>query len=116
MIELHDSRIGIPAEAARARLMSGWLVVPGIAIDEPAVVTPGRPDPIKKADAWIPPMYGATMPQAIVVKAMLHAADHGSDIVTLETMAQMLFQRSLSELRAVMMAEMPTGKEPVDAD
>jgi len=116
MIELHDSRKGIPPEVARARLMNGWLVVPGIAMDVPAVVTPGQPDPIAKADAWIPPMYGATIPQLIVIKAMLHLAEKERDMDTLDNMAMLLFKQPLSALRQMVVAQTPVQEEPVDAD
>lgn len=116
MIEFHDSKVGIPAREAQARLMNGWLVVPGIAIDEPTVITPGQPDPIKKVDAWIPPMYGATVPQLIVIKAMLFLVEKEQDVITLDNLAKLLFKRPLSELRKMVVAETPTEEGAIDAD
>lgn len=116
MIEFHDSRKGIPPDVAQGRLMNGWLVVPGIAVDVPAVVTPGQPDPVNKVDAWIPPMYGSTIPQLIVVKAMLYLAEKENDIITLDNMAQLLFKQPLAKLREMVVAETPVREEPVDAD
>ena len=107
---------GLPPEEVAARLSTGWLCVSNVAIPV-TIAVPGQPDLGRSIDVWLAPPYGATMPQLAVVQALLVAEDNGADVVTLNDLSKMWFDKSLRDLREqfTQKPEAPEGTEEADA-
>ena len=113
-VQLVDRRQGLPPEEIVGRLSNGWICVPDVAVSGPALAVPGQPEPGKRVDAWLPPPFGAMMPQLAVVQALALAADNGGDIITLNDLAKMWFNQSLRTL--IERLKQPTVEETENAE
>jgi hypothetical protein len=103
-IQLVNRREGLPPEEIAGRLSTGWLCVSNVAVAGPALAVPGQPEPGKSVDVWMPPAFGAMMPQVAVVQALLMVASKGGDHVTLDDLAKLWFNQPLRDLAEKMQA------------
>lgn len=108
-IQLVDRREGLPREEVVGRLANGWICVPNIAVVGSGLVVPGQPEMDKTVDVWMPPPFGAMMPQLSVVQALVIVADKGGDIITLDDLAKLWFNQPLRALIESM--QQPEEKE-----
>jgi len=97
-IQLVDRRQGLPPKEIVGRLANGWLCVSNVAVASPALAVPGQPEGGRAVDVWLPPHFGAMMPQLAVVQALVLTADKGGDIITLDDLAKMWFNQPLRAL------------------
>ena len=110
---------GLQPEEIVERLRQGWVVLPGVTIKGPAVVTPNTPPDMvgqKKMDIWFLPE--PMVPTGIVAAAIVALSRQGGDIVTLNDLAKVLFGQTLGTLEAALVqlqqppTETPVGEEP----
>lgn len=97
-VQLVDRRKGLPPEEVIGRLSTGWLCVANVALNIPAVLMPGVPEVSKTVDVWMPPPFGAMMPQLAVVQALALVAEKGGDIITLDDLSKLWFNQPLRAL------------------
>ena len=112
-IQLVDRRQGLPPEAIVGRLSNGWICVPNVAVSGPTLAVPGQPEPGKRVDVWLPPPFGAMMPQLAVAQALALVAENGGDIVTLNDLAKMWFNQPLRTL--IERLQQPTAVEETES-
>jgi len=99
-IQLVNRAQGLPPGRVVELLSTGWACISNVAVGSPRIAVPGQPEAVGGAvDVWIPPVYGATMPQIVVAQGLVMAAGQGNDIVTLDNLAKAWFGKSLRDLQ-----------------
>ena len=102
---------GMSEQELAGRLQSGWIhagrqaVNVGQGIVDPS--KPMTPTGIVDCDVWVLPE--PMMPALALARALLHLADDGGDLVTLERLAEGVLGQSLNQLREMTAAVMQGG-------
>ena len=109
-VQLIERSEGLPRQEVAGRLANGWICVPNVAVPGSVLVVPGQPEMGKAVDVWMPPPFGAMMPQLAVVQALVMVADKGGDIITLDDLAKLWFNQPLRAL-VESMEQQPAGEE-----
>ena len=110
-IQLIERGDGLPREEVVGRLANGWICVPNVAVPSSGLIMPGRKELGGAVDVWLPPPFGAMMPQLAVVQALAAVANKGGDIVTLDALSKLWFNRSLRALIESLQQNEPSPTE-----
>jgi len=112
-IQLVNRTKGLPPGQVVELLSTGWICISDVAVDVPKIAMPGQPEIMGGAvDVWIPPMYGATMPQVVVAQGLIVAAEKGNDIITLDNLAKGWFGKNLRDLQEALTPPKEEGGGP----